>query len=132
MIQPPVAVNLTVCEQLIVEEKTHKITLVNCFARLTVRQVPSPPQRLVIYARLTGGRGDGKITLEILHPSTLEPILEQEKTAFFSHPFQEINAIFRGLLSLSAAGRYQVNLLVDGSIIAQRTLEVFVEEESSS
>ncbi len=43
MIQPPGAIDLTVCEQLIIEEKTHNITLVNCLARLKVRQVPPHP-----------------------------------------------------------------------------------------
>jgi hypothetical protein len=108
MIQRPVAIDLTVCEQLIVEEKTHNITLVNCFARLRVRQVPSPPHRLVIYARLTDGRGDGRITLKVLHPSTLEAISEKGTAAKFSHPFQEFNAIFRGSLSFPVEGRYHI------------------------
>lgn len=65
MIQRPLAVDLTVCEQLIVEEKTHNITLVNCFGRLKVRQVPTGSHRFVFYARLTDGLGNGKITLKV-------------------------------------------------------------------
>jgi hypothetical protein len=131
MIQPPVAINLTVCEQLIVEEKTHNITLVNCFARLKVRKVPSGPYRLVFYARLTEGRRDVKLTLKVLHPSTLEAILERETSATFSHPFEELNIIFRGSISFPVAGRYQVNLLANGEIIAQRTLEIVIRKENS-
>ena len=60
MIQPPVAINLTVCEQLIVEEKSRNITLVNCLARLRGREIPSEPHRLVILAWITDGIGDGE------------------------------------------------------------------------
>jgi hypothetical protein len=130
MIQLPVAIGLTVCEQLIVEERTRNITLVNCLARLRVQKVPSTPQRLVIYARLTDGLGDGKITLKVLHPNTLEELLKQDTRAKFSHPLQEFNAIFRGSFSFPVEGRYQINLLADGEFIAQRVLEVFVKKET--
>lgn len=131
MIQPPVAINLIVCEQLIVEEKTHNITFVNCFARLRVRQAPSAPQRLVIYARLTDGLGEGKIALKVLHPHTLEELLIQEIPAAFSHPFREFNFVFRREFVFPVEGRYQISLLADGVIIAQRTLEVFAQKEPS-
>lgn len=131
MIQPPVAIGLTVCEQVIVEEKTHNITLVNCFARLKVREVPSGSHRLVVYARLTDGRGEGKIRLELLRPDTLDEVLVQDISAAFSHPLQEFHAVFRGSVPFPIEGRYQVNLLADGELIAQRTFQVFVRKETS-
>lgn len=131
MIQIPVAIGLTVCEQVIVEEKTRNITLVNCLARLRVREVPSTPQRLVIYARLTDGLGDGKVTLKMLHPDTLEELLIQNAAAKFSHPLQEFNAVFRGPFSFPVEGRYQINLFADGESIAQRVLDVFIKKETS-
>ena len=131
MLQRPVAIDLTVCEQLTVEEKTHNITLVNCFGRLKVRQVPTGPVRMVIYARLTDGLVDGKITVKVLHPNTLEELLSEDKSATFSHPFQEFNAIFRQSLSFPVEGRFQIQLLADGDTIAQRTLEVSVLKEMS-
>ena len=131
MIQPPVAVALTVCEQFIVEDKTHNVTLVNCLTRLRVRAVPSEPHRLVVYARLRDGIGKGKIRLEILRPDTLDELLIQEYPANFADPLQEFRAVFRIVLSFPMEGRYQVNLLVDGESIAQRTLQVFVRKETS-
>lgn len=61
MIQPPTAIALTVCEQVVVEEKTRNITLVNCLTRLRVQRIPSEPHRLVFYSRLTDGIGEGTI-----------------------------------------------------------------------
>jgi hypothetical protein len=129
MIQNPVAVGLTVCEKVIVEEKTHNITLVNCLTRFRVQEVPSEPHRLIIHAWLTDGIGEGKLSLELLHPDTLEEILVREVRISFSNPLQEARAIFREDLSFPTEGRYQVNLLVDGVSIAQRTIDVFIEKE---
>ena len=61
MIQSPVAIGLTICEQVIVEEKTRNITLVNCLTRLRVQEAPSEPHRLVIHAWLADDIGDGEI-----------------------------------------------------------------------
>lgn len=130
MIQPPVAIGLTVCEQVIVEEKTRNITLVNCLTHLRVQEVPSDPHRLIIHAWLTDGIGEGEIRVELLHPDTLEAILTWKSQLSFSNPLQEFRAVFRKDLSFPVEGRYQFSLLVDGASIAQRTLDVFVEKET--
>ena len=74
MLQRPMAIGLTVCEQVIVEEKTHNITMVNCFRRLSLRNSPSSPQRLAIHTILTDGHGTGKIRLHLVRLNTLEDI----------------------------------------------------------
>lgn len=130
MIQLPVVIGVTVCEQVIVEERTRNITLVNCLTRLRVQEMPSEPQRLVIHAWLTDGIGDGTIRMELLHPDTLEEIMTWEDQVSFTNPLQEFRAAFRGELSFPVEGRYQVNLLADGASIAQRTFDVVVEKET--
>ncbi len=130
MIQRPAATGLAVCEQVIVEEKTHNITLVNCLTRLRVKAVPSEPQRFIVYAWLTDGLGDGQIRLEVVRPDTLDELLTRDLPATFSDPLQEVRVLFRGSLSFPVEGRYQVRLLADGDIIAQRTVQVFVKKET--
>lgn len=130
MIQDPVAVGLVVCEKVIVEEKTHNITLVNCLTRLRVKEMPSETQHLIIHTWLTDGMGDGEIRVELVHPETLEEILTWVSPLSFSNPLQEFRASFRGALSFPVEGRYQVNLFADGVPIARRTLDVFVEKET--
>lgn len=126
MIQPPVAIGLTVCEQVIVEEKTHNITLVNCLTRLRVRKVPSELHRLVVHAWLTDGLGSGKVRFELVRLDTFDEIWSKEIPATFSHPLQEFRAVFRGALSFPVEGHYQASLLADGTTIAQRKFKVFV------
>jgi hypothetical protein len=59
MIPRPIALGLTICEKIIVEEKTRNVTLVSCFSKLIVEGFPSPSQRFAVYAVLTDGLGDG-------------------------------------------------------------------------
>jgi hypothetical protein len=53
VLQSPTAIALSLCEQIIVEEITHNVTLVNCFTRLRVHELPSPPQSLIVFVSLT-------------------------------------------------------------------------------
>ncbi|MCI0464970.1 MAG: hypothetical protein L0Z62_49240 [Gemmataceae bacterium] len=55
MSHTPQAMNLLLCEQLIVDVRTNDPTLVNCFTRLWVRHIPSEPVSFVVVAFLTGG-----------------------------------------------------------------------------
>lgn len=129
MIQRPEAIGLALCEQVIIEEKTHNITLVNSMSHLRVREIPSEPYRFVVYARLTDGLGDGKIRLEVARLDTLDEILVKEIPAAFPNPLQEVRLISRASLSFPVEGRYQISLLADGVIITQRTFQVLLREE---
>jgi hypothetical protein len=131
MTKLPIAIGLMVCEQMIVEEKTHNITLVNCFNHLRVRKVPSEPQRLAFFALLTDGLGAGKIQVVVARPDTLEEILRKEIQATFVDPLRQVRVFFRDALSYPVAGRYQITLLADEQVITQRVFQVYVMEETS-
>src|SRR5437773_10702408 len=64
MHQCPGVLGLSLCEQVIVEEKTRNVTLVNCFTHRTVEQFPSEPISFVAFAVLCDGSGE--ITLEVV------------------------------------------------------------------
>ena len=36
MVQRPIAIGLSVCEQVIVEEESRNVSLINCFSRRTI------------------------------------------------------------------------------------------------
>src|SRR5260370_27681541 len=58
----PTARGLFLCEQVIVEEGTRNVTVVNSFHHLDVRQFPSEPRSCVLFAYLEGGVGE--VTVE--------------------------------------------------------------------
>ncbi len=52
---PPIALGLTLCEKVIIEERTRNATNVSTFTRLLVDGFPSSPERFAFAAVLTGG-----------------------------------------------------------------------------
>lgn len=130
MIQRPVAIGLTVCEQAIIEEKTRNLTLVNCFRRLHVREFPATAQRLVAHAILTDGLGTGTMQFVVTPLDTLEDIYTHETKVSFANPLQEIRVVFRpsSALIFPRAGKYEINLLVDGQSVVHRVVEVTLVE----
>ena len=65
MKQRPLAIGLLLCEQIIIEEKTRNVTLVNCFTLRTVEQIPYALS-FVAYAVLTDGAGEIPLEVRIL------------------------------------------------------------------
>jgi hypothetical protein len=129
MIQQPVAVGLALCEQVIVEETTRNITLVNCFTRLHLRNLPAEATRLAVFAALTDGIGDATISLVVHRLDTMEELYNQEYRVRFSDPLQEVRVLFRlNRLVFPSAVRYQFALMADGELIAHRVAQVIEME----
>lgn len=130
MIQRPVAIGLALCEQAIVEETTRNVTLVNCFTRLNLREFPTVAQRLTVYAALTDGLGEARISLIVTRLDTLEEVYVYHDRLSFPDPLQEVRLLFRLQdCSFPAPGRYQVTLLADGELVAQHAFPVSAVEE---
>src|SRR5262249_31939561 len=119
---------LVLCQQVIVEEGTRNITLVNSFNRLTVEAFPSAPQRFAVYTMLTNGRGAATLTLEISRTDTLEEIFTRSTRIAFADPLRHLRLWIRvRSCSFPVMGRYQVALLMDGDLITQCGCDVFQE-----
>ncbi len=126
MIPPPVAIGLLACERIIVEEGTRNLSLINTFTRRQVGNFPSRPLEFVVFAALIGGRGAGRIRVELTRLETGEVLASWENTGSFTNPLTEMHLFLRVRdFSFPAAGRYQVMVLVDGEWIAHRHLDIF-------
>jgi hypothetical protein len=71
MLKTPNGVGLTLCQQLVVENKTHNVVLMKTFDRLGFATFPSPPGRIVLYAMLTDGLGDATMSVAVTRLDTL-------------------------------------------------------------
>lgn len=132
MIPTPIAFGLTVCEKVIVEEGTRRLTLVNCFTKLVVERFPSPPQSFLVFAALTDGQGDATIQIAIEHADTMEEVYRQDRQAHFEDRLLETQFLFAVTNCVFAApGRYYVVLRVDGGWAAHRRLRVVSPEVQS-
>ena len=65
MVPTPVALGLVLCDVVIVEEKTKKVSLIGTFARIKANEFPATPLPFSVRAVLTDGSGDATIKLGV-------------------------------------------------------------------
>ena len=132
MSQRPVAIGLLLCEQVIVEARTGNITPVNCFLRRTVSTVPSEGISFIALAFLTDGSGTVDLEVTIQRLDNLEEVYRRTYAYRFQNPLQEVRFLFRVRdCSFPVAGEYQLSLLADGELLAQRKLRIVQEDTGS-
>jgi hypothetical protein len=125
MAQPPNAVALHVCEQVIYEAGTNNYTIVNGFSQRFVNSFPALPFPFDVFAVLTDGQGEMLLELIIERPDNLEEIYRRQGTLELAHPLQERRCHVRvRSCTFPVPGAYQITLLVDGEPIANRRLYV--------
>jgi hypothetical protein len=132
MSQKPVAIGLLLCEQVIIEEKTRNVTPVNCFTQRLVEGFPSKPFPFVVFAVLTDGLGEVRLEVAIQRLDTLEEVYQRTLTARFPHPLREVRCVFRVRdCSFPVAGAYQVMILAEDELLAQKRLVIQQKEASA-
>jgi hypothetical protein len=129
MKQRPVVIGLLACEQVIIEEKTRNVTPVNCFTHRAAEQFPSQAFAFVVFAILTDGVGEIPLEVTNYRLDTLEEIYQRTLSLQFTNPLQEVRCIFRIRdCSFPVPGHYQISLLADSEIVAQRKIRITEKE----
>src|SRR6266542_1706349 len=117
----PIAVGLSLCEQVVIEEKTRNVTLVNSFTERAAKQFPSEPIPFVVFALLTDGFGEVTLEVAVERLDTLEDVYRKSFRARFTEPLRASRFNYRVRdCRFPVPGDYQVTLLADGEFLAQR------------
>jgi hypothetical protein len=131
MVPPPVALGLILCDYVIVEERTRKVSLIGTFTVIRAASFPALAQPFSAFALLTDGQGDARITLSVSQLQTQEAVYRREMVGLFTDKLAELRVHFRvSQCPFPAPGWYQVTLLVDGDWVAQRLIRVLPAEDS--
>lgn len=121
----PTALSLTICERVIVEERTRNVSLIGTFSILQFASFPATPRAMTLFAVLTEGRGVGRMDVVVTRLDNDEEIYRQQRAIVFPDPLHEVRIVFRmEQLSFPDEGAYLVSLLVDGAWVAHRRLTV--------
>lgn len=120
----PVAIGLVLCEVVIVDEKTHNVTPVNCFGR---RRLPEFPGTATFYvvAWLADGLGEMLVEVLVRNLNSTDEVFRMEQRMPFGDPLKDLRftAQIRDC-PFPAAGYYEVVLSVEGEFVAHRKFQI--------
>jgi hypothetical protein len=130
MAAPPIAVGLTLCDHVIIEERTRKVSLIGTFTGLRVSDFPAVAPPFSVFALLTDWAGDATIELSVLELDTEAEVLILRNRVHFPDKLAEVRYHARlRQCTFPGAGTYQFTLLADGEWVAQRRLRLYSSED---
>lgn len=121
----PTVIGLLVCEQAIFERRTDNLSLINCFTQKNIGVFPSPPQRFVLVAFLTGGVGDVPLEVVLRRLDTLDEVTRYRVVVQFVDRVREMRFVLRITnCSFPVAGGYEFSLMVSGHTLEQHRFQI--------
>jgi hypothetical protein len=130
MIQMPNCVGLTLCEKVVVEETTHRLTLVNCFQSVEIEDLPWEMELFYRVFCLTDGIGEGKLFVRVSDMDTMDEFHEFWMSAAFDDPLaKKVFVVPVHGCTLQRSGRHEVALYADTTMIGRIAFEVELVED---
>lgn len=125
MIPNPVALGLTLCDYLIVEERTKKVSLIGTFTTILGSQFPAAAQPFSVFAVLTDGLGDAAVSLVVKYLATDQEVYSYQNTVQFPDRLFQLQLHIRiNALVWPYAGWYDCLLMIDNQFITNRRIRV--------
>jgi hypothetical protein len=114
------------CDQVVFEQGTQKPYLLGVFTGLGVDGFPTAPQRIDVFAALTDGLGDVRMTLKVVHLDTDEEVYTHGMIVRFPDPLSIVNLRLRvRRLAFVMPGIYLFALTAGDHEVAARRLHVY-------
>ncbi len=125
----PIVVGLSLCDHVIVEERTKKVSLIGTFTGLGAPEFPAHVPPFSVFAVLTDGQGSATMELLVTHMETNEEMSAHQGVLNFPDKVTEVMYHLRlRWFVFPMAGTYQFTLLLDSEWLAQRRLRVYHRE----
>jgi hypothetical protein len=126
MIPPPLSPGLYLCDYVIVEENTRKVSLIGCFIRLGLEGFPAVADPFSVFSILTNGLGKSRIRLVAGQADKDEIVYEREVEVDFPDKLAQVYLHFRiSDCEFPEPGLYEFTLLVDNEWVADRPLRIY-------
>jgi hypothetical protein len=127
----PVVLGLTLCDYVIEEARTKKISLIGSFSGLRGPGFPLL-HPFSVYAALTDGLGEVTVDLVVMELERGEDLYRVRGTLHFADKLAEVNYHLRiKQFQFPRPGIYQFTLFLNGEWAAQRRLRVYQTEDLS-
>ena len=122
----PNVLSLIVCDQIITDRVTGKVSLIGMFAAIHSPRFPMAHPQMSVYAALTDGRGKTPITIRIVDANEARrPLVEGKGIVEFKDPRMIANLAlqFHGL-RFPEPGQYRVQLWSGSSLLREARLHL--------
>lgn len=123
MVSQPIALGMMICDHVIVEQGTAKISFVGGFNKLKSGKFPARLPPFELAATLAGSFGDVGLEVRLSRLETGASFVIHRRRQHFPDKLAEV--LFRERfrdISLPVPGYYQFTLLAEGEWVAQRRL----------
>ena len=132
MTPAPMVLGLSLCNYVIIEERTRNASLIGAFTGLSLPEFPARPLPFSVFAVLTGGQGDATVEVAVTRLDTGEEVYSYQNMLRFPEKLTEVRFLLHiQQLLFPVPGSYDFTLLVDGQWVASRRLRVYQREEQS-
>jgi hypothetical protein len=121
----PQVLSINVCDSIIRDETTRKVTLVGLFNTIRANSFPCIHPLMHVYISMTNGHGKYKADVRFVSADDDAIIAGMQGDLEFKNPLQvvELNLCWQGL-SFKKDGEYVFEVLCDGNHIGQRKFRV--------
>jgi len=131
---PPEVLAINICDQVIRDELTKKVSLIGLFSVIRANGFPCTHPLMHIYVALTGGHGKHEMEVRLIRQKDQQPVIVMRGPIQFTNPLQvaELNFECRNVV-FQAPGRYVVEVYCDNSRvpIGTRKFEVVSPKQIS-
>ena len=121
----PIVLSINICDTIIRDEITKKVSLVGLFNAIKANTFPSTHSLFHVYVALTNGHGMYKTSLRIIGVDKNEVLVNIDGDLNVVDPLQviELNIGMQGL-RFNRPGKYSVQILCNGEPIGSRDFMV--------
>ena len=131
MVPPPICPGLTICNYVLIEERTTKVSTIGAFNVFRAKAFPFSPLPFCVFTILTGGHGDAAVELMVTDLESDEEVVSVSSAMRFRERFSEVRVLFRlSAIQFLKAGAYLFTLLVDGDWVAHKRVRVYLGEDN--
>ena len=129
----PEVLAMILCDQVIRDVGTGKVTVVGSFSSVTADAFPTYHPHMAVYVALTDGEGDYAGRLRFVHAETEEELMHTDGAFALSDPLQVAELQFNiPALPLPHAGKYRMDFFCDGQLLKSRWFQARQAPESDA
>jgi len=117
----PIVLSLIICDQVIVDAKTGRPTIVNAMQTVNTTRYPARLPRLTFFFELTGGHGEVGVKVALIDIQQEDrPLVEAKGVVRFQNPKQVVWNSLQGSVVFPHPGEYRVQLYGANQLLLER------------